>query len=218
MSVHELLESQQIFDFIEQEFPDWIDENIERVRGTINDRLTVAASEAKSSYVSDMQGYIMDAIFPEGIDELDESQIAVWENIASGLQEQVFDTIDKIISGELTGEELDTAIESLSMDSMIENAERIGEKIDELMVAVQDETEGFAEIENVIAKGGYDPQEVLNDLLTLQNNWDAAVEQVFGEGVDIPSGFEGRIEQMREELGDYYSYFNKLSQLISNEN
>ena len=218
MSVHELLESQQIFDFIEQEFPDWIDENIERVRGTINDRLTVAASEAKSSYVSDMQGYIMDAIFPEGIDELDESQIAVWENIASGLQEQVFDTIDKIISGELTGEELDTAIESLSMDSMIENAERIGEKIDELMVAVQDETEGFAEIENVIAKRGYDPQEVLNDLLTLQSNWDAAVEQVFGEGVDIPSGFEGRIEQMREELGEYYSYFNKLSQLISNEN
>ena len=160
----------------------------------------------------------MDAIFPEGTESLNESQLAAWENIASGLQEQAFATIDEIISGTLTDEELDAAMESLSMDSMMEKASLIGEHVDALIKVTQEETAGFAEIEKTISKGGYNPQEVLNDLLTLQSDWDNAVEQVFGEGVDIPSGYEGRIEQMREELGDYYSYFNKLSQLISDEN
>lgn len=127
-------------------------------------------------------------------------------------------TIDEIISGTLTDEELNAAMESLSMDSMMEYASLIGEHVDTLIRVTQEETAGFAEIEKTISKGGYNPQEVLNDLLTLQSDWDNAVEQVFGEGIDIPSGYEGRIEQMREELGDYYSYFNKLSQLISDEN
>ena len=210
--------AREVFNYWEKTYPDWISEEAERIQGTIKDRLSILASEAKSSYASDIQGYIMDAIFPEGTEALDESQLAVWENIASGLQEQVSATIDEIISGTLTDEELNAAMESLSMDSMMEYASLIGEHVDTLIRVTQEETAGFAEIEKTISKGGYNPQEVLNDLLTLQSDWDNAVEQVFGEGVDIPSGYEGRIEQMREELGDYYSYFNKLSQLISDEN
>lgn len=210
--------AQEVFNYWKKTYPDWISEEAESIQGTIKDRLSILASEAKSSYASDIQGYIMDAIFPEGTEALDESQLAVWENIASGLQEQVFATIDEIISGTLTDEELNAAMESLSMDSMMEYASLIGEQVDTLIRVTQEETAGFAEIEKTISKGDYNPQEVLNDLLTLQSDWDNAVEQVFGEGVDIPSGYEGRIEQMREELGDYYSYFNKLSQLISDEN
>lgn len=210
--------AQEVFNYWKKTYPDWISEEAESIQGTIKDRLSILASEAKSSYASDIQGYILDAIFPEGTEALDESQLAVWENIASGLQEQVFATIDEIISGTLTDEELNAAMESLSMDSMMEYASLIGEHVDTLIRVTQEETAGFAEIEKTISKGGYNPQEVLNDLLTLQSDWDNAVEQVFGEGVDIPSGYEGRIEQMREELGDYYSYFNKLSQLISDEN
>ena len=210
--------AQEVFNYWKKTYPDWISEEAESIQGTIKDRLSILASEAKSSYASDIQGYIMDAIFPDGTEDLDESQLAVWENIASGLQEQVSATIDEIISGTLTDEELNAAMESLSMDSMMEYASLIGEHVDTLIRVTQEETAGFAEIEKTISKGGYNPQEVLNDLLTLQSDWDNAVEQVFGEGVDIPSGYEGRIEQMREELGDYYSYFNKLSQLISDEN
>lgn len=218
LDMRDLLKAQNVFDWIETNAPYLITEEAERIQGTIKDRLSILASEAKSSYASDIQGYIMDAIFPEGTEALDESQLAVWENIASGLQEQVSATIDEIISGTLTDEELNAAMESLSMDSMMEYASLIGEHVDTLIRVTQEETAGFAEIEKTISKGGYNPQEVLNDLLTLQSDWDNAVEQVFGEGVDIPSGYEGRIEQMREELGDYYSYFNKLSQLISDEN
>lgn len=210
--------AQEVFNYWKKTYPDWISEEAESIQGTIKDRLSILASEAKSSYASDIQGYIMDAIFPEGTEALNESQLAAWENITSGLQEQAFATIDEIISGTLTDEELDAAMESLSMDSMMEKASLIGEHVDALIKVTQEETAGFAEIEKTISKGGYNPQEVLNDLLTLQSNWDSAVEQMFGEGVDIPSGYEGRIEQMREELGDYYSYFNKLSQLISDEN
>lgn len=210
--------AQEVFNYWEKTYPDWISEEAESIQGTIKDRLSILASEAKSSYASDIQGYIMDAIFPEGTESLNESQLAAWENIISGLQEQAFATIDEIISGTLTDEELDAAMESLSMDSMMEKASLIGEHVDALIKVTQEETAGFAEIEKTISKGGYNPQEVLNDLLTLQSNWDSAVEQMFGEGVDIPSGYEGRIEQMREEVGDYYSYFNKLSQLISDEN
>lgn len=210
--------AQEVFNYWKKTYPDWISEEAESIQGTIKDRLSILASEAKSSYASDIQGYIMDAIFPEGTEALNESQLAAWENITSGLQEQAFATIDEIISGTLTDEELDAAMESLSMDSMMEKASLIGEHVDALIKVTQEETAGFAEIEKTISKGDYNPQEVLNDLLTLQSNWDSAVEQMFGEGVDIPSGYEGRIEQMREEVGDYYSYFNKLSQLISDEN
>lgn len=141
----------------------------------------------------------MDAIFPEGTEDLDESQLAVWENIANGFQERVFSTIDEIVSGTLTDEELDAAIESLSMDSMLNDASLIGENSGALMDALQEEAQGFAEIEETINRGNYDPQEVLADLIARQAAWDEAVTSVLGEGADIPSGYEGRIKQMEEE-------------------
>ena len=200
LDMRDLLEAQNIFDWIETNAPHLISEEAERIQGTIQDRLSVLASEAKSSYASDIQGYIMDAIFPEGTEALDESQLAVWENIASGLQEQVFATIDEIISGTLTDEELNAAMESLSMDSMMNEVSLIRANVDDaLMGVLQEEAQGFAEIEETINKGNYDPQEVLADLNARQAAWDAAVADVLGEDADIPSGYEGRIKQMEEE-------------------
>ena len=192
--------AQEVFNYIESAYPQWISEEAERIQGTIKDRLSILASEAKSSYASDIQGYIMDAIFPEGTEALDESQLAVWENIASGLQEQVSATIDEIISGTLTDEELNAAMESLSMDSMMNEVSLIRANVDDaLMGVLQEEAQGFAEIEETINKGNYDPQEVLADLNARQAAWDAAVADVLGEDADIPSGYEGRIKQMEEE-------------------
>lgn len=213
--MRDLLEAQNIFDWIETNAPHLITEEAERVQGTIQDRLSVLASEAKSSYASDIQGYIMDAIFPEGTEYLDESQLAVWENIATGLQEQVFSTIDQIISGELSGEELQAAIDSLSMDSMLEEADLIGDNVDVLMGALQEETEGFAKIEEIINKRNYDPQTVLDDLLAQQAAWDEAVKSVLGEDADVPSGYEGRIEQMREEVNAINGLYENLDDMFT---
>lgn len=74
--MRDLLEAQNIFDWIETNAPHLITEEAERIQGTIQDRLSVLAAEAKNSYASDIQGYIMDAIFPEGTESLDESQLA----------------------------------------------------------------------------------------------------------------------------------------------
>lgn len=69
--------AQEVFNYIESAYPQWISEEAERIQGTIKDRLSILASEAKNSYASDIQGYIMDAIFPEGTEDLDESQLAI---------------------------------------------------------------------------------------------------------------------------------------------
>ena len=115
-------------------------------------------------------------------------------------RQRAYSTIDKIASGTLTDEELDAAIESLSMDSMLNEASIIGANANALMDTVQEEAQGFAEIEETINKGNYNPQEVLADLIARQAAWDAAVTSVLGEGADIPSGYEGRIKQMEEEV------------------
>lgn len=112
----------------------------------------------------------------------------------------MFSTIDEIVGGTLTDEELDAAIESLSMDSMLNDASLIGENSGVLMDALQEEAQGFAEIEETINRGNYNPQEVLADLTARQAAWDAAVADVLGEDSDIPSGYEGRIKQMEEEV------------------
>lgn len=192
--------AQEVFNYIENTWPFLITGEAERIQGTIEDRLFILASEAKGSYASDIQGYIMDAIFPQGIGDLSESELAVWEHIAAGFQERAYSTIDKIASGTLTDEELDAAIESLSMDSMLNEASIIGANANALMDVIQEEAQGFAEIEETINKGNYNPQEVLADLIARQAAWDAAVTSVLGEGADIPSGYEGRIKQMEEEV------------------